>query len=248
MDRKAIIVVAASVLLLVLWFPLVNKLYPPKPLPGPVEKYAGTNPPATNLPSTNAPAVKPPPVATNGTPVTVVATPAAPEQTVVLTNEWARYTFTSHGGGLRRVELIGYSAEIACRKEDSEKQKAAGYASLNAQAPLPALTLIGAAELLDAQPFALTVTTNGLRAEKSLANGLRLVHEFALGTNHLLTATARLENTAATPIAIGAHEWVLGTATPLGLRDDGLLVGLMESDGHKSQPVDQAWFANRTLG
>ncbi len=249
MDRKAIAVVIVSVVLLVLWFPLVNKLYPPKPLPDPTEHYVGTtNRTATNGASTNVPVVTPPTPTTNSTTAVIVAKPSAPEQTLVLTNEWARYTFTSHGGGLKQIELLKYPADVGCREKDKEKQRAAGYAALNVKAPVSALTLIGAPELQDGQPFTLAVTTNGVRAEKTLTNGLRLAHEFALGTNYQLAATTRISNTTAAPVAIGAHEWVLGTSTPLNLRDDGLLMGLMQSDGKAVQIVDQAWFANRTLG
>ncbi len=249
MDRKAIIVVAVSVILLVLWFPLVNKLYPPKAIPLITEPQPGsTNQPATNGPATNATIVKPPVVVTNGAVAAIIAKPNAPEQTAVLTNEWVRYTFTSHGGGLKQVELLKYPADVGCRAKDKENQKTAGYASLNTHALVPALALTGAAELLDTQPFAFTTTTNGLRVEKTLTNGLKLVHEFAVGTNYQLAAVVRIENTLATPLAVGAHEWVLGTATPMSLRDDGLLMGLMQSDGKLVQTVDQSWFANRTLG
>ncbi len=249
MDRKAIIVVATSVILLVLWFPLVNKLYPPKASLLITEQYTGaTNRTGTNAVATNAPVVKPPAATTNGAVAVIIAKPSAPEQTVVLTNEWARYTFTSHGGGLKQVELFKYPADVGCRTKDKEKPQAAGYAALNMKAPVSALTLMGAPELQDSQPFTLTLTTNGVRAEKTLTNGLQLVHEFALGTNYQLTATARIANTATAPVAIGTHEWVLGTSTPLSLHDDGLLMGLMQSDGKAVQIVDQSWFANRTLG
>ncbi len=250
MDRKAITVVVVSVVLLVLWFPLVNKFYPPVPIEQRIgsNNQSTTNRTGTNIDGTNATVVKPPSVITNGTVAAIIAKPSAPEQTLILTNEWARYTFTSHGGGLKQVELLKYPADVGCRTKEKEKQKDVAYAALNTQALVPALALTGAPELQDKQPFALTTTTSGVRAEKTLTNGLKLVHEFVLGTNYQFAATVRIENTTAAPLAVGALEWVLGTATPMSLRDDGLLMGLMESDGKNVQIVDQAWFANRTLG
>ena len=38
-----------------------------------------------------------------------------PEQTIVLTNARARYTFTSRGGGLKSVELLDYPETISAR-------------------------------------------------------------------------------------------------------------------------------------
>ena len=53
MDRKSIIVLVVCFIVLMLWYPLVNKLYPPKPLPP-----GATNAPAALLarPTSRAPA------------------------------------------------------------------------------------------------------------------------------------------------------------------------------------------------
>src|SRR6267378_7291835 len=107
MDRKAIIVLVVSVVLLVLWYPLVNRLYPPKPIPRNTNIVAGiTNPPGslTNQPSLSA---------TTNVAVLAPSTPKPitsnlPEQTIVVSNSLARYTFTSHGGGIKLVEFFHY--------------------------------------------------------------------------------------------------------------------------------------------
>src|SRR5713101_6522537 len=113
MDRKAIIVLVVSFLLLILWYPLVNRLYPPKPVPRNTNVVTAiTNPPGSlsNQPSLSA--------ATN---VAVVApsTPKPiasnlPEETIVVSNNLARYTFTSHGGGLKLVEFFNYHQRVGC--------------------------------------------------------------------------------------------------------------------------------------
>src|SRR5690349_17453352 len=116
MDRNSIIILVACMLALLLWFPMVNKLYPPKPLPpgatnalASARAAAGTNLTAT---STNLPA--PPPTLTSAPKPVIPAN--APEETVVVTNEDVRYTFTSHGGGLKEVGLVDYPETISVRR------------------------------------------------------------------------------------------------------------------------------------
>ena len=61
-----------------------------------------TNAPTTQTPSTNA----------------VPGSPSAPEKTVVLQNDFVRYTFTTHGGGIKRLEFKKFPKEAD--KEISE--------------------------------------------------------------------------------------------------------------------------------
>ena len=70
-----------------------------------------------------------------------------------------------------------------------------------------------------------------MRAEKTLTNGLTIVKDFQLSTNYLVSATVRLENRSAQPLALPAQEWVVGTATPMGPRDKGLAVGVLWYNG-----------------
>ena len=65
----------------------------------------------------------------------------------------------------------------------------------------------------------MTKTDDGVRAEKSFTNGLRLVKEFHLSSNYLVNASVRLENTSDKPLALPAQELVVGTATPMGPDD-----------------------------
>ena len=105
MDRKSIIILIVCFVVLMLWYPLVQKLYPPKPLPqlatnAPVATVAATN----QGPSTSA--VSPAQAEAPVIPSRPMASANVPEELLVLTNDNARYTFTSHGGGLK---LIGRS-------------------------------------------------------------------------------------------------------------------------------------------
>jgi len=80
MDRKSIIILVVSFALLVLWFPLINKIYPPKIVPRTNVQAHATGSLAQ---ATSAFPVR----TTDGTsPIPPVpVTPSAPEQILVLT-------------------------------------------------------------------------------------------------------------------------------------------------------------------
>ncbi len=248
MDRNSTIVVVLCMALLVLWsFVIVPKLYPPQPLP----------PGATNLlTSTQAETA----TATNLTPASAPAAPSltaataprpafltnVPEQVVVVTNENARYTFTSYGGGLKLVELVRYPETVS--KRVPNQASTTGVATLNTRAFVPVLAELGGESVPGDGVFALTQTAAGVRAEKVLTNGLRVVKEFQLSTNYLVNTTVRLENDSDQPLNLPTQEWTIGTATPMGPDDKGQAVGLMWYDGVRTADISQFWFDNRSLG
>src|SRR5487761_2719772 len=138
MDRKSIILLGACFALLVSWPFLMQKFYPPKPLPG-----RGTNAPAAGTAAaSNGPAeaatAEAAVTSTSAPPRSFIA-PSAPEQLLEITNENARYIFTSHGGGLKLVELLKYP-EVVSR---SRKDAPGPVATLNTQAPVPVLAVLG---------------------------------------------------------------------------------------------------------
>ena len=246
MDRKSLLVLAVCFLLLMLWMPLVNRLYPPIPAPRATNTLSRLGPVAggTNgtTPIFSMPRSAPRPW----------AAPEAPEQVMTVSNRDARYTFTSHGGGLKFVELPAYPEFVGCVHDTLAPTNR--LAALNLNAPVPALALLdrgewrGGATVDDQGPFRLTRTADGVRAERDLTNGLRVVKEFRLATNYLLHATIRLENHAAQPLRLPSYELVTGTATPINRRDLGRFLGVQWFDGTKPTYVDSGWFANRTLG
>src|ERR1017187_4546399 len=115
MDRKSVIVIGACILLLLLWYPLVNKLYPPKPLPpGTTNSLAAAQPAVL----TNAAEISP--LKNTIAPLRLPADTNTPETLLVVTNADARYTFTSHGGGLKLIELVHYSEAVSrLRKKET---------------------------------------------------------------------------------------------------------------------------------
>jgi YidC/Oxa1 family membrane protein insertase len=249
MDRKSLLIFVGCLLLLILWIPLVNLIYPPLPAPAVTNAVAGATGHvtwATNAPGAVAPAQAAPTISAPSATAAPWTRPEAPETLVTLESAEARYVFSSHGGGLKEVELKRYRESV--RRGASRQAAARKLVTLNQRAPVPALTLVGGGPLQDNAPFDLARTAEGLRAEKRLTNGLRVVQEYRLGTNHLLAVSLRVDNSSAQPQALPLQQWVIGTATPIDRRDAGQSVGVQWYDGNKDQYVDQGWFANRTLG
>ncbi|MCU0784614.1 MAG: membrane protein insertase YidC [Verrucomicrobia bacterium] len=247
MDRKSIIVIAGCMGLIALWsMVIVPKLYPPKPLP----------PRATNEVSTAASA--PPVAASNVEQAATSAPPVAPskpvfvasgdEETLVLTNDNARYTFTSQGGGLKFIELVKYPETVSrSRKKQPLTNDLAG---LNAHVSIPVLAVLGDESVQGDGIFTLTKTAaGGVRAEKTLTNGLRIIKEFKPTTNYLVSATVQLENTSGAPLKLPPQEWTIGTATPMGPddKDAAQNMGLMWYDGAAKQEIAAPWFDNASF-
>ena len=196
MDRTSIFFLVACFALLFLGSRLIDKLYPPVPLPPGARNatnatHAATSPALSNLPPVLAPADPTRAVAPIA-PLAAVTALLGPEQTLVITNTNARYTFTSRGGGLRTIELIQYPETISRKKTAATTRD---FATLNTPDAAPVMELFGGASLQDDAPFTLSATADGARAEKTLTNGLRLVKEFHLSTNYLVLTKTRLENT-----------------------------------------------------
>ena len=238
MDRTGIIVVTLCAILLVFWFVEQQKYAPPRPQP----QSATNTATAAQTVTANSNAVSSPP---NVVPVHVFDT-NAPEELLVITNARARYTFTSRGGGLKLVELLDYPETVSPRWK--KKVAKDGVATLNLRAPVPVLAILGDASLVGDGNFTLTQTTNGVHAEKSLVNGLRLSKEFHLSSNYLVNASVRLENASDQPLALPAQEWVVGTATPMGPDDNGMNVGAMWCNGTNSVDRGATWFSGAGLG
>ncbi len=100
MDRKAILILVVSGILLFVWMRLTNALYPPQPIPA-TNLVAG----ATNLSAPTTNALAPPAPVTPVSPAPPAApgatwtSPEGPEELQTLETADARYVFTSDGAG-----------------------------------------------------------------------------------------------------------------------------------------------------
>lgn len=256
MDRKSVIVLTVCFLLFVLWAQLVPVMYPPKPVVRTNTVAGVTN---TIPAGSNAVAALEAPKA--GTTPWVAPKSGAAEELVVLTNDVARYTFTSHGGGLKLVELLKYPEFVSRSSKSSTVSNR--VATLNGQSHQPVLALGGSEAFSGDGVYRISRFTgswsdgtnaarsvSGVRAEKLLSNGLFIVKEFELGSNYLVNARARIENRSGAPVALPSQQWVAGAATPMNALDDETMVGLHWYDGvgRKDHTVDRNYFDNKTLG
>jgi YidC/Oxa1 family membrane protein insertase len=230
MDRTSIIVLVVCFVLLMLWYPLVvNKIYPSKPLP------RGTNAPSTTVTGTNqvGTVTNPPVLAEAPTNAPRVALNTnLPEDLLVITNENAIYTFTSHGGGLKLIELLRYPETVSTRRQREPVTNR--VATLNSHTRFPTLAILDGEAVQGDGIFKLSKPDeSSVRAEKTLPNGLNIVKDFQLSSNYLVTAKVKLENHSTQTLTLPEQEWVIGTATPMGPRDDGSAVGVMWHNGTK---------------
>ncbi len=165
-----------------------------------------------------------------------------PENLVVISNATARYTFTSRGGGLKRIDLLDYPETISPRWKTISTN--AAVASLNTGAPLPVLAILGDTNLMGDGNFTVTQVGDTVRAEKLLPDGLRIEKAFRLSSNYLVDTSVQLRNTSGKPLALPEQEVIIGTATPMGPDDTtfGFYGGAMWYNGTKSTPINLSYF------
>ncbi|MCU0786616.1 MAG: hypothetical protein MUC91_00255, partial [Verrucomicrobia bacterium] len=185
MDRKSILVIVACIGLMVVWTTVLVPKYFTQPLPPGatnqvnVAEASPATGPSDSIRSvaTNVPAGEP-----------IVSTPSAavaeePEQLLEEVYDQVRYVFTSHGGGIRQVDLLNYPEKPTAGTKDHGNN---GVASLNKGARLPVLDLVGNA--LSGFNYSLARTPDGIQAEAVLGNGLTVVKEYQFLSNYVFTA------------------------------------------------------------
>lgn len=232
MDRKAIAILVIAFGLLLGLQPLAKLLYPVKPgAPGASNRLASvttpgnTNSTALTQPIPNLDGVVPLPVSTN-----LPVVPSGPAQLISLTNATTRWVFTSHGGGIHHVELNDYAeftGRIAKGRSNAPVLLNDGGPSILAFHESPQIDGDGV--------YQLTPLTNGLRAEKDLSNGLRIIREYRLTTNdHLLHAVLQIQNRTAQVLDLRQVNLNIGSATPVNTHDKGDLISVDWFNGSKS--------------
>jgi len=246
MDRKAIIILVVSFALLMCWMLLWNRIYPPLPILPETNRLANATNQTTASTNMSAAAATSSGVSTSVPTTGRFVESEEPEKLLTIENDSVRLSFSPHGGGLKLVELKNYPESVACRSRNGFSTNK--FATLNTKAPVPAFAFVGSEALQGDGDFYLTKTDGGVRAEKTLPSGTRLVKEFRLGTNYLLSVIVRLENPTAHPLQLPAQELVIGTATPLGPGDNGAQMAMELYDGVKQQSVSEPWFANYSFG
>jgi YidC/Oxa1 family membrane protein insertase len=240
MDRKTILVLIAAFAALFAWQALIPKFFPPIPVPQATNGVVTV----TNVAGTNVPVIAPAPAQQPIPPVPAVPTPIAiatneTEQLEHIETADAIYTFTSYGGGLKRIYLKRYLETVGCERPQGTNQ----VATLNDPARAPVLALQAEGTLGD-NLFKLTRADDGIIAEKTLPSGLRVVKRFQTTKDYQLRASVRFENTTGEPIALPAQQVSVGTATPMSRRDDETRMGVFWFNGEEPKHVENSYFAN----
>src|SRR5690349_3817879 len=112
MDRKSIIILVATGILFLTWPILVNKIYPPIPA------ARNTNAPPSIATNGNFTGATISSVDTNRFAANSLAATNAPigkEENITIENEWARYHFSSIGGGITLIELNNFKSFVGCK-------------------------------------------------------------------------------------------------------------------------------------
>jgi YidC/Oxa1 family membrane protein insertase len=219
MDRKTILIVLACMLVLIGSQWVINKIYPPVPKKAkPPPALAPTN--APELAATNVVAAIEPAPLTNAPLAQKEEVPEqeerAPEQIVVLSNEFIRVEFTSWGGGIRSVELLGHRAN------------GHGHAVLNGPDVAPALALVGVPKAGTNSVFEIQQTDAQTVVMQSAT---QVTKTFTLSNDYVIAGSIQLpKDLAVTETDLFV---VVGTATPTQHKESPVYLNVDWQNGPK---------------
>ena len=254
MDKKSLLIFAACFVLLLVWWPFVNTIYPPEKRRLPETSDKSTQTPGTTTESVqgNSPRIPPGESAPSLAPSPPFSEriPSFVEESEALENEEAKYWFNNVGGGIQLVDLKRYPNETSCGKRE-EQSAESQFAQLNPWAKWPILGLrLGETSWIEGYEISKKAGVVTMSRELSgKLKGVRVEKEFVLtDNNYLVRAKTRIVNHSKETKNIPAQKWAAGTATPMSAKDNGHLMGVLFFDGSKIKRVKQSWFENRTLG
>ena len=249
MDKKSLLIFAACFVLLLVWWPFVNTIYPPEKRRLPETPDKSAQPPGTTAESGqgNSPVETLPSLASAPYSEPI---PSFVEESAALENEEAKYWFDNVGGGIQLVDLKRYPNETGCGKRE-EQSAESQFAQLNPWAEAPILGLrLGETSWIQGYEISKRAGVVTMRRELSGAlEGVRVEKEFVVAdNNYLVRAKTRIVNHSRETKNIPPQKWAAGTATPMSAKDNGHLMGVLFFDGSKIKRVKQNWFENKTLG
>ncbi len=213
MDRQTLPLVIVCVLLIVLWGPLWNWLWPEKPIPPSSSSY-GSNQVArtegvTNTLTTQAsPEIKWKSILPELETASSVST-----QITALENEDFVVEFSNRGGGIERIKL---------KKHFENKTDPI---LLNAHGPLPMMAMAVGDAAFDASYHGIG-SSNQLTATYQSPEGLFISKEYTLKPNYQIQTILTLKNTTKSALSNLVLEASVGMAEPLNDRDTGDYIGL----------------------
>ena len=267
MDRTGKIILVVSVLAMIFGMPLAMRLGLIKMSPPVADEnstdtnqvaQAGTNTPEETPPNPPAISTSTPAATNQPAPPVGVEIPAVEESTLSLINASgkAMFTFTSLGGGVKRVDLLDYPKEVGGDTGDPVALK-------NDGGLMPLLALQPPLKLENAPNSPRPYQTNAIphtlekvddytvRATADLPGGLmRVTKTFTLKDDYQLTAEVVLENITTNNLPAQGYYLVAGSvAEPESTsRMMGMNFGLMWFDGVEPVSVGPGWFQNYRMG
>jgi len=243
MDRKGIIAVALSVLVLLIWqIEYAPKFAPPTPPPGqtasgsPAASAAATAAASASTQTATALSAAPAPFsAAAATPAP--AQPKVPEQFTSVAGAAAQYRFTNLGGGISSAELTGYPAESGSNVD------------LNEFGTLP----IGAISEKPGEggdfPYSVTRDGNNVLCVHDQPGGLSISKKFTLPAStqdahgYGVKLDVSFTNHGAQPISSQGYYLYVGSAHPVHQRDLPLYTAFdWYVQGAKASHIDVSWF------
>jgi YidC/Oxa1 family membrane protein insertase len=267
MDRTGKIILVVSVLAMIFGMPLAMRLGLIKMSPPVADEnstdtnqvaQAGTNTPEETPPNPPAISTSTPAATNQPAPPVGVEIPAVEESTLSLINASgkAMFTFTSLGGGVKRVDLLDYPKEVGGDTGDPVALK-------NDGGLMPLLALQPPLKLENAPNSPRPYQTNAIphtlekvddytvRATADLPGGLmRVTKTFTLKDDYQLTAEVVLKNITTNNLPAQGYYLVAGSvAEPESTsRMMGMNFGLMWFDGVEPVSVGPGWFQNYRMG
>ena len=189
MDRISWLGVIACVIALLIYYPAMQHLYPPKERSIPAQTQPKDAVGTTSHPSSHpaqpqeanrqaaGPFIDPNQQA-------LKLQPDLPqEQLVSLENKWARILFTNHGGAIRHIELKEHKLDHS------------QLVVLNRGTPEPALNLTGWDAAYDLAGYTLAwQRESAVSFERTLENGCKLTRTYTLGENYQLHLQQTVDN------------------------------------------------------
>ncbi len=198
MDRTSWIGVIGCVVLYLAFEFYIKQAYPPVRTAPSIASAPGapiSTPTPPSLTTSPRPSLAPP----------LPVKPGEPEQTTVLENDFIRVTFSSYGGGIRRIEL---------KKHDAGAESKVTLNTSNRESILERQGWEKEREV-----YRLNLIDNQVRAFRAFSGGYTLERLYTLSGDYSITVQEKLVNPSVQPLVLPNYDLTVGTSEPIHFHD-----------------------------
>lgn len=269
MDRKGIIAVVLSIIILVGWqFKTQKEIKEWREAHPQAKQTAQTTQTSPSL-SASAAAV-PSPSATPTAPALASTPeptePAVPEQKQTVATASAQYTFTNLGGGIESIRLLHHEGASGARPARSASDQEKGQSTdesrqgdkdakviLNEHASYPIGALLSEPGDADRKPYTVTVKGNQVICERTDANGLTITKTFTLPTEmkgaaeYSVHLDIAFSNRGSAPVEHSGYYLFAGAIEPIHSSEYPNSTGVDWFHGDKATFIDVLWFNAKSV-